>query len=848
MSKITLFASAVFCLAAAGLLESAEPPAANPPRATDASVTTPGRMIIMSLRSTGGEGEKKLEIVDQAEHGKVEIQSRRGRAKYVPEKGYAGMDRFTFRVVDARGVASEPATVEIEVMDTGGMVYARDVRFLPPPRVKETGKDKTRLFKLGYLDVTWYDGWEGHRVDSTGKEDSTAALQKAIDDGYDYQLAVFFPAGTYTVSDTLKAVKKRSRFANFHDNNLVGSRAGARPVIRLAPQSPGFGDPENPKPVLWVWTNREAYNRPFGAPASEFSTENNKQWNSMGFLQSVENLTIDCNGLQGNAGAIGLRFAAAQASDIHDVNVIATGAFAGFYDIPSRSSSGAANIEIDGGRYGLYLSHGASSIIVGATLRNQTEAALYCAQFPPIAMVGFHIVKKSGPVITIQRDMYSRAVGTMSLMDGIVELEEGGVAFDDMADKNFYMRNVYVRGSDEIVKTPEQTFASEGEWKRVAEYAHVDPFEPKNAWSYKSRDSKFPSVSVIDGKISKASLANVESASEPPPKDLVSRHVWKRLPSFEDPDCVVLTDVSDADGSDDKDDWAAIQGAVDQYDKIFVPKGVYWLSQTLTLNAKTTFFGINRPMTRINPSSSWKPTSEVSVIQTVDDPDAETYLGTLQIGFWWGEKEHDWFNLLNWRAGAKSMVMGLTDRFGAMGRRNSHAPETNPHSLWTISGNGGGRWYFWGVDKSGPNEVEGYRHLLIDGTTQPLWMYGCNLEKGHGLAGCEIANARNVRIFSVKVEKSRPIFKVHDSENIGIFSSGAMRRACMYDGKPAAYYWVTGACDNILFANINPQSLRGISGGYTLVEDIDQGKTVIDYPEMVAVYKRGELDDAAMRW
>ena len=67
----------------------------------------------------------------------------------------------------------------------------------------------------------------------------------------------------------------------------------------------------------------------------------------MGFMQSVENLTIDCNGQKGNAGAIGLRFAAAQASDIHDVKVIATGAFAGIYDIPSRSSAGAANVEVE---------------------------------------------------------------------------------------------------------------------------------------------------------------------------------------------------------------------------------------------------------------------------------------------------------------------------------------------------------------------------------------------------------------------------------------------------------------------------------------------------------------------
>jgi hypothetical protein len=347
--------------------------------------------------------------------------------------------------VDERGVASEPATVTIEVMPRGDVDYSSGIRFDPPPYLEEIGATRNRLFKLGYLDVTWYDGWEGHPVDPTGKKDSTIALQKAIDNGYDYQLAVFFPTGIYTVSDTLRVVKKRARFATYHCNTLVGSREGTRPVIRLTPNAPGFGDPSKPKPVVWVWTNREGYNLPFGAPAREFSIEEGQQWLSMGFMQSVDNFIVDCNGLRGNSGAIGLRFGAAQASDIHDVKVIATGAFAGIYDIPSRSSAGAANIEVEGGRYGLYLDSGASSVIVGAVLRNQTEAALHCTQFPPIAVVGFHIVKEFGPVITIQQDGWSRAVGTISLMDGIIELAKGGVAFDDSQGKNFYVRNVYMR-------------------------------------------------------------------------------------------------------------------------------------------------------------------------------------------------------------------------------------------------------------------------------------------------------------------------------------------------------------------------------------------------------------------
>lgn len=818
----------------------------NPPTAIDANFSTPGRSMVIRLGGRGGQGQLKLEIVTPPKHGRVKVKDRPGKVKYHPRAGFSGSDSFTFRVVDERGAASEPATVTIAVVARGDMDYARGIRFNPPPHLKKIGATRNRLFKLGYLDVSWYDGWEGHRVDPTGKKDSTVALQKAIDDGYDYQLAVFFPAGTYTVSDTLRVIRKRARFATYHGNTLVGSRKGAQPIIRLAPNASGFGNPSKPKPVVWVWTNREGDNRSFGAAAREFSTKSKHQWLAMGFMQSVDNLTIDCSGLKGNAGAIGLRFGAAQTSDIHDVKVIATGAFAGIHNIPSRSSAGAANIEVEGGRYGLYLDSGASSIIVGATLRNQTQAALYCTQFAPIAMVGFHIIKESGPVITLQHSRYSRAVGTLSLMDGIIELGNGGVALDNSRGKNVYVRNVYLTGTHQIVKTPQGMLRASGKWKRIQEYAQVDQYLPKDDPPYESQDSKFASVSVINGKVSKDGLVDIQSDSETPPENLVSRHVWKTLPSFEDSDAVVLTEVSAADGSDNQDDWAEFQKTIDAHDKIFVPKGLFRLGKTLTLKSNTKLFGISRPLARIYSHPSWKPTAEVSIIQTVNDADATTYLGTLHIGFQWGDKKHDWFNLVHWRAGAKSMVMGVTDRDGAEGRRKKRAHETNPHSLWKISGNGGGRWYFWGVDKAGPNEHPDYRHLLIDGTRQPLWFYGFNMEKGKGLAGCEIRDARNVRILSVKVEKHRPIFKIHDSQNIAVLSSGAMRKSCRLNDQPAAYYWVTGNSKNVLFANINPQK-RGRGGSsFTLLEDTVHGKTSVDYPEMVSVYKRGELDDEAM--
>lgn len=72
-----------------------------------------------------------------------------------------------------------------------------------PPHIIDIAAEDNPRVKAGYLDATLYDGWNGNTVDPNGTRDSTAALQKALQDGYDYAFAVYLPAGTYLVSDTL---------------------------------------------------------------------------------------------------------------------------------------------------------------------------------------------------------------------------------------------------------------------------------------------------------------------------------------------------------------------------------------------------------------------------------------------------------------------------------------------------------------------------------------------------------------------------------------------------------------------------------------------------------------------
>ena len=702
-----------------------------------------------------------------------------------------------------------------------------DFTFTPPPQLVNIGKIDNSLFQNGYLDVTLYDGWQGHDVDPTGVKDSTVALQKALDDAHDYRLTAYFPAGTYLISDTLHFVKKYAgSLLHRYSTTLVGSTQGRRPIIKLKNNASGFNDPNNIKPVLAVWRKRTP--AAFGTPGNqlgdpEIKGEGKTAWHATGYLQRIQGIEVHCG--KGNAGAVGLLFRAAQDSHIEDVRVVATGAFAGFYGIPSRTSAGAANIEVEGGQYGIYLPGDAGSVIVGALLRNQTVEAIHTEDFVPIAVVGFKIVKSRGPVVRII-NYGADNVGTLSLVDGIVELTDGGEAFNNEAGKNFYLRNVYVRGASTLVKVNHATPLVTGQWARIVEYAYTQ----RNARSF----------NLIDESKHQNETKTIVNQASPPPSDLIARHIWNRLPSFEETSVINAADFG-ATGNDVSDDTQAIQRAIDRAastsGKVFLPKGEFLINQTLNLHSNTQFFGVARHLTWIRSAASWKPTQLTPMIQTVNDPEAITYLGHLAIRYESGNDAHDWFNPVSWRAGRNSRVVGIYTWASGVGG------STQPRVEFYISGHGGGHWYFMGRHQRKAHTHPLYRHVLIEGTHQPLWWYGMNLEKPtNSDFNAEIDNAANIRIFGVKVEGKERVMKVNNSTNVAVISGGAMRQPP--SPLNGAHYDVTGSSQGILMANINPQNQPPGDAGDHTIRDVSG--TGIVYPGMVGLFKRGTIDDSVM--
>ena len=154
-------------------------------------------------------------------------------------------------------------------------------------------------------------------ADPTAKRDSTAALQAAINAGYQHNMTVFLPHGVYRVTNTLNCSQTwdGTWFPPFRVGShvLVGETPpanGARPTLWLPPDTPGFCNRSAGKIVLFFWHQDDVA----GWPASVPKTQPMNNINQV--LQGID-IRIGAR----NYGAVGVRHRGAQGSSLEDVTV-----------------------------------------------------------------------------------------------------------------------------------------------------------------------------------------------------------------------------------------------------------------------------------------------------------------------------------------------------------------------------------------------------------------------------------------------------------------------------------------------------------------------------------------------
>ncbi len=670
------------------------------------------------------------------------------------------------------------------------------------------------LVSQGFLDITAAP----FHADPTGQSDATRAIQNAVVYAREHQLVTFFPPGTYRVSDTIECIQTRhdpvthevlrARKGRDWPCILGGSRRGkARPKIVLAPNSSGFGDPEHRKYVIHFWAravDEGGYDDP----------QPNISMNQM-FIG------IDVTIGPGNPGAVAIRHRAAQGSGVEDCTIDATYGYSGL-EGGAGSGGSHANVTIIGGRIGVDLRETQPApTITGFTLRGQTETALLCSSRQALTAVGLRIeTDTAGPAI-VTRQPQGPHHGQLCLVDSVIDFHRPGKNTAIDAGAAVFLDNVYLHGAETIVRSAGEPKLSiiGGPWNRVPEFAlAVDPPVTRK-WQSKE-PIQYHTAIFLDGKRQAGMKFGGAEPSGPPPDDLQSRHIWDdRFPSRETPTAVnVCAAPYRAAGDGTTDDVDALQRAIDEHDLVFLPKGTYRISRTLTLRPRTKLLGAGRCYSWIEPLAAPKSdfanaASPQPVVRTADDANARTVLAFLGIRIP-NDVTNAW--CLHWQSGQRSIFrdVNIERRFWVSPQRAQ--PRLFKEPLVLIDGHGGGRWYNF-HQESWHGQDRDYRHLLVQDTSQPLAFYQCNVEHARGDANMELRGAHHVSLYSVKGEYNAPIVWIRDCDDVRLFGYGG--NAAAFPGQPLFRVERT---PSFLVANLmDSPRLRGGSPEFFAGEGVD---------------------------
>jgi len=509
------------------------------------------------------------------------------------------------------------------------------------------------LLKNGFLDVTK----KPYLADASGKNDCTAAVQKAVNDARDFQYVCFFPSGTYLLSDTVSCEQtlyklEQAKTADGKTQNywgdrdrpciLMGSRKNNRPILKINPASAKFKDASSPKPLIWIWA--QTRNNTPGTDEPEWG----KEQPNISFNQIFQGINID---ISGNSGAAGIKHTGSQGCSMEDVKINAEGAFAGMINCPGQGG-GTYNIEITGGEYGLWANQEARfPVIAGLVCKGQKKAFIYNAPLvTPLLITGFYF--EGSPECAVNL-LDSKAGTGLTLIDGIIFFTAPRPVCMAL-DENIVIENVHFRNVETVVQGEPDGVSAD--WTLVSTFARTA--KSAKAWYNGSASGKTLFVSA--------------KTSAPDWNLIKKKHLWDDMifPFFEDSDAVNIKTLG-ARGDNETDDTAVFRDALKKHHKIFVPRGIYLITGTLTLEKNTALFGAARIVSEIRAKENWG-TENTPIINTADDKTATTILANLSITH---PDSVTGLSILHWKSGPASIVRTLLRLTGLL---------SNPAECFTI--------------------------------------------------------------------------------------------------------------------------------------------------------------------
>jgi hypothetical protein len=635
---------------------------------------------------------------------------------------------------------------------------------------------------------------EEFQVHRDGTQDDSAAIQAAIDklQSTKGEGIVFIPQGRYRISRTIYL---------WPGVRMIGYGA-ERPVFVLGENTPGYQDG-----IAYMFFFAGARPRPQSASTTASTSGAARGYhfpptplgvvppgravpdaNPGTFYSAISNVDFEIG--PGNAGAVAIRFHAAQHAFLSHIDFSIGSGFAGVHEVANE----AEDLHFHGGQFGIMARKPSPAwqfTLIDSTFDGQREAAI---RENEAGLTLVHDEFRDVPTAVSIDPHYS---DQLWIKDSRFENITGpavliGNDASRMTEINF--EDILCRHVPVFAKLRE----SGREFKQVADTYKVSVFSHGLGMAYPGAVAAFATRYEASGL---AALPPPAAAAITP---LPAASTWMNVSSL------------GVKGDGLTDDTVALQKAIDEHPVLYFPSGRYQLHDTLTLRPNTVLIGLHPSTTQFDlpdgtPAFEGPGSPRPLLLAPAGGANIITGLGIFTGGL------NGRATALLWRSGKDSLVDDV--RFlGGHGTNNpdgarlnpynaGHSADPDPHRLWDaqypslwVDGGGGTFANIWTPD------TFAQAGMLVSNTAVPGFVYEISSEH-HQRAEFKLKHVSNWQLYALQTEEESgesqdaSSLEIDHSSNLTIANYHGYRVTHME--KPFPYAVRVADSTNIRFRNVH---------------------------------------------
>jgi hypothetical protein len=628
---------------------------------------------------------------------------------------------------------------------------------------------------------------EEFHVHGDGKQDDSEAVQAAIDkvQAGKGEGIVFVPQGRYRLTRTIYL---------WPGVRLIGYGA-ERPVFVLGENTPGYQDGiaymfffAGARPRIQADSPRPGYHPPPTPRGAVPPRRDVPDANPGTFYSAISNVDFEIG--PGNAGAVAIRFHAAQHAFLSHIDFATGSGFAGVHEVANE----AEDLHFHGGQYGIMARKPSPAwqfTLVDSTFDGQREAAI---RENEVGLTLVHDEFRNVPTAVSIDPHYS---DQLWIKDSRFENISGPAVLisndaSRMTEINF--ENVLCSHVPIFARLRE----SGREFRQVADTYQVRIFSHGLGLAFPGAPAAF------ETRYEAGPLAALPPPAPPAISPLPAFGSWVNVASL------------GVKGDNAADDTIALQKAIDQHPVLYFPSGRYLLHETITLRPDSVLIGLHPSTTQFDlpdgtPAFEGPGAAKPLLLAPSGGATIVTGLGIFTgglnpraVGLLWGSGKDSRVDDVRFLGGHGTNAPDGT----RMNPYNAtHSADPNPHrpwdsqypSLW-VDGGGGTFANIWTPD------TFAQAGILVSNTTIPGFVYELSSEH-HVRAEIKLKNVSNWQLYALQTEEesgesqNSSSLEIDHSSNLTIANYHGYRVTHME--KPFPYAVRVAGSTNIRFRNVH---------------------------------------------